>query len=71
MICHYNNGNYKEHGDIITPMQIESPGIQRMSFSRTEQNYDGKLIIQFNNIENTIEINQLIEIDRIPTHNIV
>ena len=69
MICHYNEGDYSKHGDLITPIQIESPGIQKMSFARSKENYDGEMIIQFNNNEKRNTVNRLIEIDEIPTHN--
>ena len=69
MMCHFNGGDYKQHGDIITPTPIESPGLQRMAFSRSGGDYDGELIIQFENKNKTNDSNRLIVIDEIPTHN--
>ena len=71
MICEYNKGDYTQYGfkDIIINIPIESPGIQGMVFSRSGDDYEGELIVQFVNHNKSKENNSLIQIDKIPTHN--
>ena len=71
MICDNNKGDYTQYGfkDIIINIPIESQRKQGMAFSRSGDDYEGELIIQFDNHSELNDSNSLIEIDDVPTHN--
>lgn len=71
MICNYNNGDYTKYRfkDIIITIPIESATKQIMSISKSGQDDDGELILQFVHEGSITTPNKLIDINEVPTHN--
>lgn len=71
MICDDKKGDYTQYGfkDIIINIPIEFSGLQGMTLSRSGDEYEGELIIQFNNNSSTSKANSLLQINEVPTHN--
>jgi len=63
MICDRKNGDHTQYGfkDIIINIPIESPGIQGMALSRSGNDHEGELIIQFDNHSEIKSSNSLIQ----------